>query len=182
MIHVITPFSREHLRKIFTEHLKQFPVESILCEEEVYTKDPAYEKANNFIKKGNIKDEDYYCFLCDDDNYEVGFFDNLPDADVIFVSMKRGDNVVGQGVSRHPTNTLIAAPENIKLMNVGFEQFIVKGRVLKQMKFTMGTPYADGMMAMWLKENFKCVYEPNRFVLFNRLEKGRYSNLSEIVL
>ncbi len=47
--------------------------------------------------------------------------------------------------------------------------------VLKQMKFKTDTSFADGHMAIWLKENFKCSYEPYRYVLFNYLEAGRYN-------
>jgi glycosyltransferase involved in cell wall biosynthesis len=175
-IHVLMPFTREENKEWYTKHFKKFPVVWHTLEKnmKVSVEHPAYKKANSFINTQVIDDDDYFCFLCDDDAYETGIFDNLPDADVIFVSMKRGDVVCGSSISRHPTNTLVAKPENIKLCQVGFEQYIVKGKVFKKMRFNTTFYCSDGEMAIWLKNNFDCIYEPQRYVLFNYLEPGRY--------
>jgi hypothetical protein len=182
MIHVLVPFSRWYYKDILINHLSKFPVDVTLLQTPVESGDPPYVKLNEFIKYGpTIIDDDYYCVLNDDDHYQSGVFDNLPDADVIFISMKLGDNEVkGSAIGIIPP-VLIASPDNIHPTGVGLEQYIVKGRVLRQMQFRTDVFFADGLMAEWLKYNFNCAYEPDRYVLFNYLEPGRWDEVEFIL-
>jgi hypothetical protein len=173
MIHVLVPHSRWWFKDLLLEHLSKLPVEVHLLTYPTATNEPGYEKLNLFIWYENIIDDDFYCILNDDDFYEEGVFDNLPDADVIFISMDCGDN----RVSGNACLKLPACPEYIHVGSVGSEQFIVKGKVLKQMRYRTDICTADGEMAMWLKDNFNCVYEPDRVVKFNYLEPGRWNEV-----
>lgn len=133
--------------------------------------DICYAKINKFIQNRAIVDDDYYMFLCDDDMYPPFFFELLKyeTADVIFVSMDRG-----QHNCIHPATKLIADPANVRVNQIGLEQMIVKGHVLKSLVFNAKSSKADGEMAMYLKANYKVAYRPYLFVLFNFFEKGRW--------
>jgi len=88
---------------------------------------------NLFLDHTEIRDDEYYILMTDDDYFEPGFFDKLRkyDDDILICSMKRS------------TDKLIAAPENIGIGRVGLEQLIIKGSVLKQYRVN-GFYEADG--------------------------------------
>ncbi len=138
-----------------------------------------YLKKNLFIENNLHVDEDYYWILDDDDMVEketVDYIRNLDD-DVIFISLKRGDNIP-DGVPplrRYPIFQLIASPENIYIGNVSQQQYIVKGKIFKMLKFDIDNHAADGVVAVWLKSNFAVRYEPQLYALFNYFEKGRWN-------
>lgn len=199
---VITPFSRfENLDK-FIEHLRQFNVrwypivesnaehmdllEKTVKEDWIFPLqmevrdgyDKCYEKLNLFIQSGKIKEDEYYTSLCDDDFYEEGFFEKLRGYtnDILVTSMHRGDAIPREatGIRAHPTDTLIADNGNMRVGRVSHEQYFVKGKVYKNLRF-QNIYYADGLMAEHLEQNYEDIaYINDAFVLFNYLEPGRY--------
>lgn len=148
--------------------------------------DICYYKINQFIESGLIEDDDYYWCMCDDDAIESNVIPEIKKLkdDVIFISMKRGyatpRNVAP--INQHPANTLIACPENVVPSSIGMEQMIIKGRIFKSIRYEETEPRADGLMAVYLKENFPIRYEPNLFVLFNYYEPGRWEPVTGIVV
>jgi hypothetical protein len=193
----LTPFSRNKNKQILIEHLGQFNIKWIPITQDatifpgdwissVYSGLPdnwrTWEdgnivswKVNWFIEHCNIDDSSYYLILCDDCFYEQGFFNKIDNisTSVGIVSMKRGDNIVGEGQQRHPNDTLIANPNNMTISRVGIEQFIIRGDILKTLHFD-SCFVADGIMATKLKD-YDVTYYENTFVLFNYLEEGRYN-------
>ena len=194
-VHVLTAFSRYNEKDKFVNYLSRFrdviffhPIEletksdwgrknkdwiKPLClPKHDETWDFCYEKLNYFIAKNDIIDDDYYCFMNDDDGVEDSCFDEILncDTDVVFISMKRGNNQVGV----HPINTLIASCKNIGLCLTGLEQIIVKGHVLRGLKFN-NHMWADGQLADYLNmSQHSKTYLPDTFALFNFFERGRF--------
>jgi hypothetical protein len=139
--------------------------------------DGLYFKFNYFIENQPINDEDHYMFLCDDDSIEGNVISEIKKMDdpVIFISMKRGHNINYEHPSNtwHGTNTLYARPECIKVCEVGLEQFIIKGKILKEVRF-VDHNWADGYMCEYLKEHYPVTYREDLFSLFNFYEPGRW--------
>jgi hypothetical protein len=139
--------------------------------------DPFAFKMNAFIQSAPIVDSDRYAILNDDDLYAPGLLvriERMADP-VVVVSMLRGDAVPANGW-QHPTFPLIAAPENVRVGRIGAEQYFVKGEIFKQLRFSLDRPdCCDGLAAEWLKANYPIRYEPDLYVLFNRLEPGRWA-------
>ncbi len=139
---------------------------------------------NWFLETQYIVDDDYYCVLNDDDGYEHNFFQKLQTeiekhnpTDLIITSMKRGFQIPDNlpPVKQHPINTLVAAPENMVVCGVGVEQFFIKGKLLKQHRLPL-TAYGDGELIVELVKQYKTLYLPHLFVLFNYLEPGRWDD------
>jgi hypothetical protein len=135
---------------------------------------PSNRLFNCFID-GGLDDETQYMVLCDDDSIEEGFFDKIPDDDVVLVSMKRGDNVVQGYYCAYPTNTLVAHPDNVKIASVAGEQMIVKGKVLKNYRYG-ASAVGDGECVLQIVKDHPVTYVPDAFVLFNYYEKGRFNS------
>ena len=196
---VITPFKRYQNKNILTNHLRDFNIiwHPIIDDKDWvlwYSREDwifpfVYKteglggnqgniRINKFIETG-LEYETYYSFLCDDDFYEQDFFNKIfkamPTEDVIIVSMKRGD-IFGNHEGR-PTYTLPAAPQNTREDMVGLEQLIIKGKILKNLRIDTNDSCADGRMIRKLKESgIPIKYLMDTFVLFNYLEKGRWSS------
>lgn len=136
-------------------------------------------KVNWFIQHCAIIDEDYYVFAGDDDMFEEGVFDKikLVNDDIVVISMKRGHHTP-RGlpvINRHPTNTLIAHPDNMKTCSVGAQQYFVKGMIFREHPFNEKNHYWDGEMIVHYKESGEQIrYEPTLFALFNYYEPGRW--------
>lgn len=128
---------------------------------------------NMFIEEG-LEDDTQYMILCDDDSIEDGFFDKIPNEDVVIASMKRGDRVPADGVG-YGWGDLIASPDNIGIGKVAGEQLVIKGRVLKDYRYGLSA-IGDGEMIMQIAENHPVIYVPDAHVLFNYLEDGRYDS------
>lgn len=150
-----------------------------------------YEKCNNainwFVENHNLNEEEYYGILNDDDGYEDDFFVKLHKEvdksnlekkfnDLLIISMKRGHNIPMDAipVRRHPNNTLIAAPHNMKVGGVGVEQFLIKGKHLKKHRIPL-TPTGDGSFISELVRTYGAMYLPEIYVLFNYFEPGRWN-------
>lgn len=179
MITVVTPFSRIQNLELMANHLKgkcnwvvliddfnligKFP-EWARVVHSVFKKRPDFVSNflfNNFIDLG-LDGETQYMILCDDDFTSEGFFDQIPDEDVVVVSMDRGLDV------------LRARPEMMKIGRVGGEQVIVKGRVLKNYRYGL-SPVGDGeMIEQMVKNGEKFTYVPEAYVMFNWLEDRRH--------
>lgn len=137
---------------------------------------------NWFLETQDVQGDDYYCVLNDDDGYENNFFQKLKTEivqhnrpDLIITSMKRGYQIPEDlpPIKQHPTNTLIAAPENMIVCGVGVEQFFLKGKLFKQHRLPL-TVYGDGELIVELVKQYSTVYLPHLYVLFNYLEPGRW--------
>ena len=196
-IHVVTPFSRGHLKEtllaaykpmgvifhpITTEDQPRFFEESEWVKPFVMPPCPhtafANYKVNGFIKQADICAGDFYVWMNDDDMMDAVVADKIRDMpdDLVYVSMKRGYHSppVSNPISNHPTYTLYACPENVKLCGISAEQMFIRGKIFKALQYHKDHPWADGMMAMALKEIFPIRYEPGLFILFNYYEPGRW--------
>lgn len=202
MIHVVTAFRRFHLLDTLIKHYEPMGViwhpitfnnETVSYPDKKWIEpfvipynenvknfiDIGYHKKNEFIQQAKIIDDDYYIILDDDDMIESGVFDKIKtmNNDVIFISLKRGDKIPENAIPirRYPTDTLIAHPDNIVLGGVSQQQYIVKGAIFKKVSLDVNDHYADGRIAMWLKENYTVSYEPDLYALFNYFEPGRWT-------
>lgn len=129
---------------------------------------------NKFIEYG-LDDDTQYMILCDDDSVEEGFFDKIPNEDVVITSMKRGQRIPEVGCG-YGLGDLIASPDNIEIGKVAGEQCIVKGKVLKDYRYGLST-VGDGEMIMKIvADGHKITYVPEANVLFNYFEDGRYDS------
>ena len=140
-----------------------------------------YGLTNRWIETRRIEDNDWFHFLNDDDAVEPGFYDKLQRLDVpervVVCRMLRG-NRIPHGVvplRAYPTTPLEPRPENMRVGEVGDEQFILRGDILRQLRFQPEHHAADGMAAQWLVRNFPIHYAPELNVLFNYLEPGRWN-------
>ena len=140
-------------------------------------------KINMFLVDGDVEDDDKYMILMDDDFVEPDFFQKLEEVqdDVIVVSMKRGHHYLGG----HPIETLVADPNLCHVGTIGFEQYILKGKILQQTRFRsdsdLSTGYpahrqgdSDGHFYEMLVKLFPIKYAPDLFAYFNYLESGRW--------
>jgi hypothetical protein len=145
---------------------------------------------NWFIDTQKINDDEMYCFMNDDDGYEPNFFNTVDkviseaetnhsvEHDVIIVSMKRGHNIPRDviPVRQHPTNTLFADPDNMKVGLVGLEQIIIRGKLLKKYRIPMDV-CGDGMFISQVVQENHVAYAPHANVLFNYFEPGRWNKV-----
>lgn len=169
-IHVVTPFSRVHNREKLTAHLAPFGIiwHPLIHEDVVFESLPwiqpmkiavhgdwrgkgteCYNKMNQFIEAGLI-DDDYYCVLCDDDTYGIGFFDIIRrySGDVIVPSMYESK----QGL-------LLAAPENMHPSSCSFQQLIIRGGLFKNFRYN-NFCQSDGQMLEHI-----CIHHPVRYAI-----------------
>lgn len=204
MITVVTPFNRKENLELMADHLKgkanwvvliDNPELAPLFPDWVHVKQ--YEKPvlkegecisnilfNKFIDEG-LDDETQYILLCDDDFVEEGFWDKIPNKDVVITSMKRNDRIQAHMVwddwglkTQHiemGIDILVAAPENIAIAKVGGEQLIIKGKILKNYRYGL-SPVGDGEMVIQVVKDHPVTYVPDAYVLFNYLEEGRYKS------
>lgn len=189
MITVVTPFQRKQNLELLANVIKGKANWTVLIDDDslvsifpewVILK--KYDKApqgvcpsnwlfNEFINNG-LDLETQYMILCDDDSVEEGFFNKIPDEDVVCVSMKRGDQVP---VGSYGTGTLFADPENMKVTAVAGEQLICKGKILRDYRYGLSN-IGDGEMVVKVKEENPITYIPDAYVLFNYFEDGRYNS------
>lgn len=201
MITVVTPFSRIENKDLMINHLQgkcnwivlltsdqdiEFPdwvtVKKYDLAEFTNRNYISNRLINRFISDGLDK-ETQYMVLCDDDFVEEGFWDKIPNEDVVYVGMKRGDYATQHivwnnwkerlGHFEDGIDILEAKPENLTLARVGGEQFIVKGKVLRNFRYGLNSS-GDGDTILKIVEEYPITYAPHAYVLFNYLQDGRY--------
>lgn len=172
-LHPITMEGQEDMGWVENELVKPFVVPS--CSHSAI----ANHKVNYFLRHAPIEDNDYYVWMNDDDMMELGVAEAVSKMDnpVVFVSMKRGLRMpppTDNPMQRHPIYTLYAHPDNVKLCGISAEQMFIKGKIYRELQFHRDHPWADGFMAIALKELLPIRYEPELFILFNYYEPGRW--------
>lgn len=206
-IHIITPFYRRHLTDVLIKRLTPFDIEwHPICDSvdmqpfENGTLDwihpllvpplqpspmTAHRKCNDFIDAGDIADEDYYCFMGDDDMYEDDFFDvmreiiNNSHPGVIICSQYRGNATPACDVGRHPYHALVITKlEDIRAGNIGMPQYLVRGDVLKHVRFQEYEIWGDGFYAEELRRRFpnEIVFVPDSWCFGGYFQPGRYTD------
>lgn len=201
MIHVVTPFSRTENVAVLHGHLAGqgviwHPLVSLVPWPAGYDDewiqpftvfvpegaDPFCTKLNAFSRSGLIVDGDKYAILNDDDMYDEGTLAEVDamDARIVIVSMLRGQRTPGFVANGHyhPPTTLVASPDYLHIGGIGCEQYFVAGELFRQMDFDVNRPCCcDGVAAEWLRDNYgsEIAYRPDLYVLFNRLEPGRWA-------
>ena len=203
-IHLIIPFSRpENLDKlveayrpmgvilhpiVFEDEVIEFPNEDWIIPFIIFEKNedckvmmPGCYKRNKWINLHPIIDDDYYVTVDDDDMYESNVFDEIRKMsdDIIIISMKRGHRTPKGAVEprNYPTDTLFAAPENVKLGCISAQQLFVKGKIFKQHLFNEEFHCWDGEIAIHHKESGEQIaYRPDLFALFNYYEPTRWDH------
>lgn len=140
---------------------------------------------NEFLATTKLESERQYMILNDDDSIEDGFFDKIPNDDVVIVSMKRSDYPLPHAVfddwekkqahMEHGEDILYAKPENMRIACVGGEQLICKGKVLKGFRYGMSL-VGDGEMVLKVLQEHKPVFVYDAYVLFNYFEDGRFKS------
>ena len=143
---------------------------------------------NWFIETQPINDDELYCFMNDDDGYEPDFFTKVSSAiadvktnhnkepDVIIVSMKRGDNTPPNVIQerKHGTDSLTAHPSKMNVGNVGLEQIIIRGKLLKNYRLAMHS-CGDGMFITKVTQENPVLYAHHINAWFNYFEPGRWN-------
>lgn len=201
MIHVVTPFSRAENVPALLRHLdsqgtaitwhplvsdKPFPAKRQWIEpmrvDVPAGADPFCYKLRAFVGSGQIVDGERYCVLNDDDLYEEGLLAAVAGMRerIVVVSMLRGHHVPAWAANGHlhPTSTLRAEPASMRVGAVGVEQYFVMGEIFKRADFRLDqAARCDGLVAEWLAKSYpnEIRYEPALYVLFNRLEPGRWA-------
>ena len=205
-IHIICPFSRGFMIPVLIKYLKPcniqfYPVcdskemeyfknnteswiHPVSCPPLTIPGDQAYRKLNDFIDSQTIVDDDYYGFMGDDDMYEPGFFDTIRqhESDIIFCSLYRGDTIP-EGAHPHPAKPLIIrGPESVRVYNIGLPQYIIKGRILKKIRFNNANNFDDGLFAEDLLKRFKNIlFLPDLFVFGNSFYPCRYTSSKNFI-
>lgn len=190
MITVITPFQRKENIELMANSLKGKANWIVLVDDEtlVFPEWVTVKKFlkppegicksnwifNEFLNGNKLDPETQYMILCDDDSIEEGFFDKIPNEDVVIVSMKRGDNIVQNNYYNAPVD-LIASPDNIKIAFVAGEQCIVRGKILRNFRYGLSS-IGDGEMVLKVAQEHQITYVPEAFVLFNYFEDGRFNS------
>lgn len=138
---------------------------------------------NEFFASG-LDPETQYMVLCDDDSVEEGFFDKIPNDDVVVVSMKRGDEPKPHYVwdawpklyhVENGIDILYAQYGNMKIAKVGGEQMIIKGKILRDFRYGLN-PCGDGEMVTKIFHEYGATFVPDAYVLFNYFEDGRFKS------
>ena len=186
LIHYLEPMNIKWYPVCDPEEIKTFEninkpwIHPILCKPLQSPPEHACRKLNDFIENIAINDNDYYCFMGDDDMYEPGFFDVIrkQTTPIIFVSLSRGDTIP-EGAHPHPTYPLIMRdPDDVRVYNIGMTQYIMKGSIVKQMRFKNQNNFDDGIFGEDLKNKFpnQAKFIHDLFVFGNYFEPGRYTN------
>ncbi len=201
MITVITPFKRKENIELMANSLKGKANWIVLVDDETlqfpdwvtvkkFSKPPENVCKSNwifneFLNSNKLDPETQYMILCDDDSVEEGFFDKIPNYDVVLVSMKRSDREINHviwddwskqlGHWENSVDILVADPKNLRIGAVGGEQLILKGKILRNFRYGLSN-IGDGEMILKVAQENTITYVPDAYVLFNYFEDGRYSS------
>lgn len=157
--------------------------------------DPCHAKLSHYLGSGVINPDAWYLTLCDDSLYAKGFFDRIrdaiamheeirPDAAAVICTALRGHHTPPAG--RHGTETLWAAPQNMRFGHVTLDQLILKGSAIinDNLRYGRYDNCADGVFAEALfalyEPQGRILYVPEACVLFNALEPGRWDHLPPV--
>ncbi len=200
MITVITPFSRKENLPFLIKNLQgkcnwivlqaseepviDFPDWVIVKRLDITAKTYISNRLfNAFISEG-LESETQYMILNDDDLVEEGFFEKIPNEDVVVVSMKRGDEAKPHRVwdawpdlyhIENGVDILEAKYGNMQIAKVGGEQMIIKGKILRNFRYGL-SPVGDGKMVTHIFHEYGATFVPDAYVLFNYLEDGRFKS------
>ena len=138
---------------------------------------------NKFLSGAALVDDDYYCFLADDDFFEPGFFTKLAgiNTSLIMVSAARGQQQPPG--SEYPCHPLIASIFKMKMGLCTGSQLIIKGRALRPLRFVESHD-SDGILIEQLWNS--CPHEqfcfmPDVWTWFNYLEPGRWNDAPKVL-
>lgn len=201
-IHIVCPFYRKYLLPTILHYLEPMNiiwhpvcddidieafkdnkyswVRPLLCRPLIQT-DQCYRKINDFIDAGDIINNDYYGFMGDDDMYESGFFDVIRNqtAKILINSNYRGDTIPNdRACIKHGISPLIMKTLNdVRIRNIGFAMYFVKGEILRQTKFGNEVTNDDGRYAEMLKKRWPNDIKilSDSFVFGNFFQPGRYT-------
>lgn len=84
----------------------------------------------------------------------------------------------------HPVYPLIInIPDDIRVCNIGLGMYIIKGEILKQIRFSNIDKWGDGMMAVELKTRWPndFIIIPDLFVFGNYFEPGRFTTKTKFI-
>lgn len=202
-IHIICPFSRKKLLPTLIKYLKptgiiwhpvcdpndivafenidESWIKPFLCEP-FKPNDMCYRKIDDYLNANNIIDDDYYGFTGDDDMYEPGFFNVIRSqtAKILVYSCYRGDSISDEPNSEpHPVYPLIINKlDDIRTCNVGLGMYMLKGEILKQIRFGNEHKWGDGYFAEELKRRWPNDIKiiTDLFVFGNYFQPGRFTS------
>jgi hypothetical protein len=169
----------------FSDNTKQW-IHPVLCKP-FRAGEMCYRKINDWIDLNldTINNDDYYGFMGDDDMYEPGFFDIVRQqtAKILMYSCYRGDAKTNNPppAENHPAHPLIInGLDDVHVGKIGLGMYILKGSILRQMKFNITHKWGDGAFAQDLKAKWPnyIKFLTDLFVFGNYFEPGRF-NTSE---
>jgi hypothetical protein len=158
---------------------KESWIKPVLCDP-LLPGEQCYKKLNYMTE---FIDDDYYGFIHDDDMYIPGFIDKIKQraADVIYYSASRGQNWTHDTKAYNwpPDPLIINTLDDVRVANIDLCQYIIKGRIYKQMKFGYNIDCADGIFAEELKVKFSgnILVLPEIGINFNYFQDGRYNDM-----
>jgi len=203
--HAIMPFYRQRLTEILIKHFESMNlvfhpvcdridiqpfkdnkiswIQPLLVRPLQIPGDQCYRKNDDFIVMADIIDEDYYGFIHDDDMYVPGFIDKIKKqtAKIIFYSASRGQAWATADIGPYnwpPVPLIINTIEDVRIANIDMCQVIVKGEILKQVRYGNSSVCSDGEFAEMLKKTWPndILILPEFGVNFNYFQPGRYLN------
>ena len=208
--HVLMPFYRRYLIDTLIAHLQPMnviwypicdhidiePFENInepwikpvLTPKLIIGQETAYKKVNDAIDRINVVDDDYYGFVGDDDMYAPGFIDKIKQqtAKILIFSCSRGEVTPNDDCMYKwpPIDLVINTLDDIRVANIDFCQIIVKGEILRQMRFGENDVCDDGNYAVELKnrwpDDIQIMHEIG--VNKNYFQPGRYTTPRNYIL
>jgi hypothetical protein len=137
--------------------------------------DMCYLKINHWLDCHDIKSDDWYLVLADDNMVGPGALEalqNIPTTiRVAIFSCLRGQRQVD-----HPCSTLIARPDSIGICRTDLSQFVLRGSVYQCNRFHPGLPggVSDGELIGRVHKEYSTAYFPEIFMHFNVLQPGRW--------
>jgi len=201
--HLLMPFYRKFLINTLMDHLEPMgliwypicdhidiePFEDInekwikpaLTPKLKIGQETAYKKVNDCIDRIDVMDSDYYGFIGDDDMYCPGFIDKIKQqtAKILIFSCSRGEITPNDSCMYKwpPVDLTITTLGDIRIANIDFCQMIVKGEILRQMRFGERDVCDDGHYAEGLKNQWPddIIILPEIGVNKNYFQPGRYT-------
>lgn len=186
--HVITDVGAEFEYKFDKEWIHHYLCPNFILPD-VDRFDRYYNTCNWILSNIPINDDEMYMFLSDDDGYEPDFFDKITselnqmekfdfEPDLVITSMERGHQIPVDATTAYPTFKLHAHPDNVVPCQIGGEQYLMRGSLLKRKGYRFPLhQWGDGLLIQQMyNENInKTIFCPNANVWFNYFEPGRWN-------